>query len=36
MGVWSNPVKGRDDAFQERNAENICGLVKARSLALGV
>ena len=36
MGAWSEPVEGRDDASQERNAENICGLAKARSMVLGL
>ena len=34
--AWSDPVEGRDDASQERNAENIRGLAKARSMALGL
>jgi len=29
MGAWSEPVEGRDDASQERNAASICGLAKA-------
>jgi len=36
MGAWSEPVEGRDDASQERNAENICGLTKARSMVPGL
>jgi len=36
MGAWSDPVEGRDDASQERNAENMCGLANARSMALGL
>jgi len=36
MGVWSDPVDGRDDASQERNAVKICGLAKARSMALSL
>ena len=36
MGAWSDPVEGRDDASQERKAGNICGLAKARSMALGL
>ena len=36
MGAWSDPVEGRDDESQERKAENICGLAKARSMALGL
>ena len=34
MGVWSDPVEGRDDVSQERMAGKICGLVRARSMAL--
>jgi len=36
MGVWSDPVEGRDEASQERKAGNICGLAKARLRALGL
>jgi len=36
MGAWCDPVEGRDDSSQERNAENISGLAKARSMALGL
>ena len=36
MAVWSDPVEGRDDASQERNAGNMCGLAKARSIELGL
>ena len=36
MGTWSEPVAGRDNASQERNAKNICGLAKARSLVPGL
>ena len=36
MGVWSEPVEGRDDVSPEWNAENICGLEKARSIVLGL
>jgi len=36
MGAWSEPVEGRDDASQERNAGNTCGLVKARSMVLAL
>jgi len=36
MGAWSDPVEGRDDASQERNAAVICGLAKARLIALGL
>ena len=35
MGAWSDPVEGREDASEERKAENICGLAKARSMVLG-
>jgi len=35
MGAWSDPLEGRAVASHERNAENICGLVKARSMVLG-
>jgi len=36
MVAWSDPVEGRDDASQERNAGNMCGLAKARSMVLGL
>jgi len=36
MGAWSEPVEGRADASQERNAKNICGLAKARSMVPGL
>ena len=36
MGVWSDPVEGRDDPSPGRNAENICGLAKARSMVPGL
>jgi len=36
MGAWSEPVEGRDDASQERSAENICGLAKASSMVPGL
>jgi len=36
IGVWSDPIEGRDEASQERNAENICGLAKAGSMVLGL
>jgi len=36
IGAWSDPVEGMDDASQERNAENMCGLAKARSMVLGL
>jgi len=36
MGAWSDPVEGRDDASQERNAAVMCGLAKARSMLLGL
>jgi len=29
-------VEGRDDASQERKAGNICGLARAKSMALGL
>ena len=35
MGAWSDPVEGREDVSQERNAGNMCGLAKARSMVLG-
>jgi len=35
MGASSEPVEGRDDASKERNAKNICGLFKARSMVPG-
>ena len=36
IGALSDPVEGRDDPSQERNAGNICGLAKARSMVLGL
>jgi len=36
MGAWSDPVEGSDDASQEWKAGNMRGLVKARSIALGL
>jgi len=36
MGAWSEPVEGRDDTSQERNAGDICGLAKARSMVPGL
>ena len=36
MGAWSEPVQGRHHASQELNAENLCGLAKARSMVLGL
>jgi len=36
IGAWSDPVEGRDDASQERKAGNICGLAKARWMALAL
>jgi len=36
IGVWSDPVEGREDVSQERKAGKKCGLVKARSMALGL
>ena len=36
MGAWSDPVEGREHACQERNAGNIYGLAKARSMVLGL
>ena len=36
MRAWCEPIDGRDDAALERNAENICGLAKARSMVLGL
>jgi len=35
MGAWSDPLEGREDASQERKEGNMCGLAKARSMALG-
>ena len=36
MGVWSEPVEGRDEVSQEWKAGNIWGLAKARSMVLGL
>jgi len=36
IGAWSDPVEGRDDASQEQNAGNLCGLAKGRSMVLGL
>jgi len=36
MGVYSDPVEGREDASQERKAGKISGSAKARSMALGL
>jgi len=36
MGAWSDPIVGRDERSQERKAENICGLAKARSMVPGL
>jgi len=36
MGAWSEPVHGRDNTSQAGNAENICGLAKARSMVPGL
>jgi len=36
MGVWWDPVDGRDDVSHERKAEQICGLAKAMSIAIGL
>jgi len=35
FGAWSDPVEGRDDASQEGNGGNMCGLTNARSMVLG-
>jgi len=34
IGAWLDPVEGREDAAQELKAGNMCGLAKARSMAL--
>jgi len=34
--AWSDPVERRDKASDERKAGNMCGLAKARSMALGL
>jgi len=36
LGVWSDPVEGRDDASHEQKAGKIGGLAKARSTVLGL
>jgi len=36
IGAWSEPVEGRDDASQEQNAENMCGLAKTRWMVPGL
>jgi len=36
MGAWSEPVEGSTNASQEPKAGKMCGLVNARSIALGL
>ena len=36
INTWSEPVEGRDEASQDEKAGVIRGLVKARSITLGL
>ena len=36
IGAWSVPLAAGDDASQEQNAGNMCGLANIRSMTLGL